>query len=126
MKLSFEDKESFAEGATSLCFNNPSSDPNTLQRTGSNTSSSMPTQPDDPDSERDEDICYNPPSDPPPNTLWRVGSSHSSIPPHERNGDIIPILNNLPNNPNRFRRMGSSSSSSSSSSMRSQERSEDT
>ena len=50
MKLSFDDKESFMEAAGSLRFNNPPSDPNTLQRMGS--SDSMPAQ----GSEWNEDI----------------------------------------------------------------------
>ena len=65
MKLSFDDEESFKEAVGSLCFNDPPSDPNTLQRMGS-----MLPQ----DSERSEDIRFNnPPSD--PNILRRVGSS---------------------------------------------------
>ena len=47
MKLSFDDEESFKEAVGSLCFNDPQSDPNTLQRMGS-----MLPQ----DSERNEDI----------------------------------------------------------------------
>ena len=35
MKLSFDDEESFKEVVGSLCFNEPPSDPNTLQRMGS-------------------------------------------------------------------------------------------
>ena len=47
MKLSFNDEESFKEAVGSLCFNNPPSDPDTSQRTGSMLSQ---------DSERNEDI----------------------------------------------------------------------
>ena len=69
MKLSFDDEESFKEVVESLCFNNPPSDSNTSQRTGS-----MLPQ----DSERDEDICLNNnPGD--PNVLRRVGSSSSIV-----------------------------------------------
>ena len=59
MRLSFDDEESFKEAAGSLIFNNPPSDPDSLQRVGS--SSSMLLQ------ERNdlEDSCFdNPPSDP--------------------------------------------------------------
>ena len=49
MNLSFDDEESFKEAVGSLRFNNPPSDPNTLQQMGS-----MVPQ----DSERDEDICF--------------------------------------------------------------------
>jgi len=69
MRLSFDidDKESFMETTGSLRFNNPLSDPNTLQQVGS---SSMPPQ------ERSEDICFKNPSDD-PNTLQRLGRSSS-------------------------------------------------
>ena len=63
MKLSFDDEESLKEAVGSICFNDLPSDPNTLQRIGS----ILPQ-----DSERSEDICYNPPS---PNILRRVGNS---------------------------------------------------
>ena len=70
MNLSFDDEESFKEAVGSLRFNNPPSDPNTLQQMGS-----MVPQ----DSERDEDICFNnSPSDLPVNILRRVGSTSSS------------------------------------------------
>ena len=67
MKLSFDDEESFKEAVGSLRFNNPPSDPNTLQPIESILSQ---------DSETNEDICFNnPPTD--PNVLRRVGSSNS-------------------------------------------------
>ena len=50
MRLSFDDEESLKEAVGSLRFNNPSSDPNTLQEMGS-----MSAQ----DSERIEDFCFN-------------------------------------------------------------------
>ena len=69
MKLSFDDEESFKEAVGSLCFNNPPSNLDTLQR----MESMLPQN-----SERDEDICLNnPPSD--PNVLRPVGSSSSPI-----------------------------------------------
>ena len=105
MRLSFDDNESFKEAVGSLRFNNPPSDPNTLQQMGS--SGSMPPQ----DSERNED---NPLSD--LNTLWRVGSS--GMPPQERSEVIC--FNNPASHPNTLRRMGSSGS------MASPERSDDT
>ena len=58
MKLSFDDEESFKEAVGSLRFNNPPSDPNTLQPI-----ESIPSQ----DSETNDD----------PNILRRVGSSNS-------------------------------------------------
>ena len=68
MKLSFDDEESLKEAVESICFNNPPSDSNTSQRTGSMLSQ---------DSERDENICFNdPPGD--PNIPRRVGSTSSS------------------------------------------------
>ena len=94
MRSSFDDNESSMEDAGSLRFNNPPSDPDTLQGMGS--SGSTPPQ----GSERNEDICFN--SN--PNTLQRVGSS--SMLPQERSEDIC--FNNPP----------------SSSTMRSQERTE--
>ena len=54
MRLSSDDEESFKEAVGSLHFNNPPSDPDSLQGEGSN---SMPPE------ERNEDID-NPPSDP--------------------------------------------------------------
>ena len=58
MRLSFDDEESFKEAVGSLQFNNPPSDPDSLQGVGS--SSSMP-----PDERNFEDIGFNnPPSDP--------------------------------------------------------------
>ena len=69
MRLSFDDEESFKEAIESLCFNNPSSDPNTQQQMGSNNTS-MALE----NTERNED--NNTPSDP-ITTLRRVGSSSS-------------------------------------------------
>ena len=74
MRLSFDDNEFFKEAVGSLRFNNPPSDPNALQQTGSN--SSMPPQ----DSERNEDIYFNNPASN-PNTLRRMGSSGSMASP---------------------------------------------
>jgi hypothetical protein len=54
MRLSFDDEESFKESAGSLNFNNPPSDPDSLQGEGS-----MP-----PEERNHEDICDNPSSDP--------------------------------------------------------------
>jgi hypothetical protein len=67
MRLSFDDHESFKEAAGSLRFNNPPSDPNlnTDQQVGS---SSMSLE------ERNEDICFNNPSND-PNTLQQMGRS---------------------------------------------------
>jgi hypothetical protein len=68
MRLSFDDHESFKDAAGSLRFNNPPSDLNT-QQVGS---SSMPPE------ERNEDICFNNPSnDSNSYTLQRMGSSTS-------------------------------------------------
>ena len=81
MRLSFDDEESFKEAAGSLRFNNPPSDPDSLQRVGS---SSMPPE------EKNEDTD-NPPSD--PNIIlevWRVpvGSvTTGSTPLQERSED---------------------------------------
>ena len=99
--MTFDDNESFKEAVGSLRFNNPPSDPNTLQQMGS--SGNMLPQ----DSERNEDICFNnPPND--PNTLWRVGSN--GMLPQETSGVIC--FNNPASNPNTLalRRMGSSGS----------------
>ena len=77
MGLSFDDEESLKEGVGSLHFNNPPSDPNT-PALGSRDS--MPNQ------EGNEDIGFNnfgSPSDD-PNSLRRVGSTSSNIPPQER------------------------------------------
>ena len=79
MRLSFDDEESFKEAAGSLIFNNPPSDPDSLQGVGS--SSNMLLQ------QRSEDSCFdNPPSD--PNIILEVrrvslGSSGSTPPPGE-------------------------------------------
>ena len=67
MKLSFDDEESLKDAVESLCFNNPPSDSNTSQQTGS----ILPQ-----DSERNGDIHSNDPPDD-PNILRRVGSSSS-------------------------------------------------
>ena len=73
MRLSFDDDESFKEAieSLSLCFNNPSSDPNTQQQMGSNNTSIMMALE---NTERNED--NNTPSDP-ITTLRRVGSGSS-------------------------------------------------
>ena len=69
MKLSFDDEESLKEAVGSLYFNNPPSDPNTLQQ----IVSMLPQ-----DSDRNEDICFNNlPSD--PNIPCQVGSSSSIV-----------------------------------------------
>jgi hypothetical protein len=79
MKLSFTDKESFEETVGSLRFNNPPSDPNTLQRMGN----ILPE-----DSKRNEDNCSNNlPGD--PGKLQRVGSC--SVPPRR----WVKILNTV-------------------------------
>ena len=85
MRLSFNDNESFKEAAGSLRFNNPPSDPNTLQQApvGSNSTSSMQPQPEESPEEtrRSEDsICINYPPSTNPNALRRMESS-SSMPP---------------------------------------------
>ena len=55
MKLSFDDEDSLKEAVGSLCFNNPPSDPNTID--------SMLAQ--DPETRKNEDISFNdPPGDP--------------------------------------------------------------
>ena len=84
MRLSFNDEESVKEAVGSLNFNNPPSDPDSLQGVGS--SSIIPPQ----GRSEDSDICFdNPPSD--PNIILEVrrvpvGSSSSagSTPPQER------------------------------------------
>ena len=82
MSLSFDDKESFKEAVGSLQFNNPPSDPDSLQGVGS--SSSMP-----PDESNHEDIgLNNPPSD--PNIIlevWRVAVGSSNGTGQERSED---------------------------------------
>ena len=82
MRLS-DDEESFKEAARSLIFNNPPSDPDSLQRAGSSGSSIAPQ-----DSES-EVICFdNPPSDPNMIILevrrMPVGSGSSSMPHQEK------------------------------------------
>ena len=80
MRLSFDDEESFKEAAGSLNFNNPPSDPDSLQGVGS---SSMPPE------ERNEDD--NPPGASDPNIILevrRVPMGSSSPPqPEERSED---------------------------------------
>ena len=79
MRLSFDDEESFKEAAGSLIFNNPPSDPDSLQGVGS-SSSVLPQ-------ERNEDSCFdNPPCDPNITLEVRrvpVGSSSSTPPSGE-------------------------------------------
>ena len=73
MRSSIDDNESFVEAAGSLRFNNPPTDPNTLQQelVGS---SGMQSQ------EWSENGCFNNPSLPNDlNTIRRMGSSSSSI-----------------------------------------------
>ena len=88
MRLSFNDEESFREAVGSLDFNNPPSDPNSLQEVAS--SSTMPAQ------EMNEDICFDNPS--PSSSRVPVGSSSSSGPSgstslQERSGDIGILAN---------------------------------
>ena len=84
MRLSFDDEESFREAVGSLDFNNPPSDPNSLQEVAS--SSTMPAQ------EMNEDIYFDNPS--PSSSRVPVGSSSSSSGPsgstllQERSEDI--------------------------------------
>ena len=83
MRLSFDDEESFKEAIASLCFNNPPSDPNSLELRRVGSSSSLPPQERIP---RNEDICFdNSPSD--PNPLGGEGSN-TSTQPQERSEDI--------------------------------------
>ena len=90
MRLSFDDEESFKEAIESLCFNNPSSDPNTQQQMGSNNTS-MALE----NTERNEDN-NNTPSDP-ITTLRRVGSGSSlSIQEIRRSADIQVSFDNPP------------------------------
>ena len=73
MRSSIDDNESFVEAAGSLRFNNPPTDPNTLQQelVGS---SGMQSQ------EWSEDGCFNNPSLPNDlNTIRKMSSSSSSI-----------------------------------------------
>jgi len=75
MRLSFDDKESFIETAGSLRFNNPPSDPNTLEFRQVGSSSSMPPL----ERNDSEDIRFNNPPSDSNSTLQRmpVGSSSS-------------------------------------------------
>ena len=81
MRLSFDDEQSFKETVGSLRFNNPPSDPNTLQEMGSSHGGSMLPQ----DSERlgndSEDIYFNNPKSDSNTTLRRMGSSSIVSPP---------------------------------------------
>ena len=83
MRLSFNDEESFKEAVGSLKFNNPPSNPDSLQGVGS--SSSMPPQ----DRNDSEDIRFdNPPSDPSIILeVRRVPVGSSSSPSQERGED---------------------------------------
>ena len=64
MRLSFDDEQSFKESVGSLRFNNPPSDPDSLQGVGS--SSSVPPQ------EKIEDICIDDPLASDPNIILEV------------------------------------------------------
>ena len=78
-----DDEESFKEAMGSINFNNPPSDPDSLQGVESN-SGSMPSQ----ETRRNEGICFdNPPSD--PNIILEVRrvAVESSNPPQERSED---------------------------------------
>jgi hypothetical protein len=67
MRLSFDDQESFREATGSLRFNNPPSEPNSLDSEPTGSTSSIPRQ------ERSEDTFFDdPPSD--SNTLQRMPS----------------------------------------------------
>jgi hypothetical protein len=86
MRSSVDDNDSFKEAVGSLCFYNPPSDPspNTLERVPVENNSSMQPQesPEENQTRRNEDICFdNPPSN--PNTRRQMESS-SSMPPQER------------------------------------------
>ena len=73
MRSSIDDNESFVEAAGSLRFNNPSTDPNTLQQELVGSSGMHPQ-------EWSEDSCINNPSLPNDlNTIRKMGSSSSSI-----------------------------------------------
>jgi hypothetical protein len=86
MRSSDDDNESFKDAIGSLCFYNPPSDPNTLERVPVESNCSMQPQ-ENPEenrtSRRSEDsICFdNPPGN--PNTHRQMESS-SSMPPQER------------------------------------------
>ena len=87
MRSSVDDNESFKEAAGSLCFYNPPSDPNTLERVPVGSSSVQP-QENPEENRRSEDICFNNPPGPlpvasNPNTLRRT-ESYSNMPPQER------------------------------------------
>ena len=87
MRLSFDDEESFKEAVSSLHFNNPPSNPASLQRVGSSSNSMLPQEP-----ERNEDSNIgfdNPSSD--PNIILEVQrvpvgsiSSTGSMPTQEK------------------------------------------
>ena len=96
MRLSFDDEESFKEAAGSLRFNNPPSDPDSLQQL---EVGSMPTQ--EPACERNTDICCdNPPLASNQNIILDVrrvpagiSSSTGSTPSEERSEDIDILAN---------------------------------
>ena len=86
MRSSVDDNDSFKDAIGSLCFFNPPSDPspNTLERVPVESNSSMQPQesPEENQTRRNEDICFdNPPSN--LNTHRQMESS-SSMPPQER------------------------------------------
>ena len=83
MRLSTDDNESFKEAIGSLRFNNPTSDPNALQRVpvtvGSSSSMQLQEGPEPEETRRSEDICFNnPPSG--PNILQQLESGCSMSP----------------------------------------------
>jgi hypothetical protein len=86
MRSSVDDNESFKEAVGSLCFYNPPSDSNTLERVPVGSTSSMQPQecPEENWTRRSEDsICFNnPPNN--PNARRQMESSSSSIPPQKR------------------------------------------
>ena len=68
MRLSFDDEESFKEAAGSLHFNNPPSDPDSLQRERSRNS--LPPQERNDSEDSDIQVCVdNPPLASDPNIL---------------------------------------------------------
>ena len=84
MRSSADDNESFKEAAGSLCFYNPPSDSNTLERVLVGSNSGVQPQKSPEENRRIEDICFNnPPLASNPNTLRRM-ESYSSMPPQER------------------------------------------
>ena len=86
MRSSVDDNESFKEAAGSLCFYNPPSDPNLLERVPVGSSGVQPQESPE-ENRRSEDVCFNNPPGPlasNPNTLRRM-ESYSNMPPQERN-----------------------------------------